>query len=121
MTFWIVQSTIISIILIFLVHYLFIFFRDTLTVPKIKDLVNKPNRKYDEILSTVQTTKKHTSHSEKNTHSVTSETKVAMKNQLHSFLNDLKKKNNTGQSMGQPIGQSVDHSIGQSNEFSLYK
>ena len=113
MTFWIVQSTLISIILIFLVHYLFIFFRDTLTVPKIKDLVNKPNRKYDEILSTVQTTKKNTTQSDKKTSTITSETKATMKNQLHSFLNDLKKKNNAGQSMGQ--------SMGQSNEFSLYK
>jgi ABC-type Na+ efflux pump permease subunit len=106
MTFWIIQSTIISIVLIFLVHYLFIFFRDTLTVPKIKDLVNKPKKKYDEILSTVQTTKKKIDkNSNKKSDVITSETKVNMKNQLHSFLNDLKKKNNAGQ----PV------------EFSLYK
>ena len=43
---WIIQITIISIILIFLVHYLFNFFKSTLTVPKIKDLVNIPNQKY---------------------------------------------------------------------------
>lgn len=114
MTFWIIKSTIISIILIFLVHYLFVFFRDTLTVPKIKDLVNKPNKKYDEILSTVQKPKKNIDkNSEKNTDVITSETKVNMKNQLHSFLNDLKKKNSIGQPTGQPTGQPV--------EFSLYK
>lgn len=106
MTFWIIQSTIISIILIFLVHYLFIFFRDTLTVPKIKDLVNKPNKKYDEILSTVQTTKKKINKKpEKMPDTITTETKTNMKNQLHSFLSDLKKKNSTGQPA----------------EFSLYK
>ena len=38
---WILQITIISIVLIFLVHYLFNFFKSTLTVPKIKDLVNE--------------------------------------------------------------------------------
>ena len=43
---WIIQITIISIVLIFLVHYLFNFFKSTLTVPKIKDLVNIPNQKY---------------------------------------------------------------------------
>lgn len=43
---WIIQITIISIVLIFLVHYLFNFFKTTLTVPKIKDLVNIPNQKY---------------------------------------------------------------------------
>jgi len=106
MTFWIIQSTIISIILIFLVHYLFVFFRDTLTVPKIKDLVNKPNKKYDEILSTVHVTKsKFNKKSEKTPDIITSETKVNMKTQLHSFLNDLKKKN----------------SAGEPSNFSLYK
>jgi len=43
---WIIQITIISFVLIFLVHYLFNFFKSTLTVPKIKDLVNIPNQKY---------------------------------------------------------------------------
>ena len=90
MTFWIVQSTIISIILIFLVHYLFIFFRDTLTVPKIKDLVNKPNRKYDEILSTVQTTKKNTTQSDKKTGTITSETKATMKSRGMPIVEDFK-------------------------------
>lgn len=44
---WILQITIISIILIFLVHSLIQFFKDTLTVPKIKDLVNTPTKKYE--------------------------------------------------------------------------
>ena len=48
---WILQITIISIILIFLVHHLIQFFRDTLTVPKIKDLVNAPAQKYENMFS----------------------------------------------------------------------
>jgi len=48
---WILQITIISIILIFLVHHLIQFFRDTLTVPKIKDLVNAPTQKYENMFS----------------------------------------------------------------------
>ena len=47
MLYWIVQSTVISIVLILLVHHLFNFFRATLTVPKIKDLVNTSTQKYD--------------------------------------------------------------------------
>jgi hypothetical protein len=43
---WAIQITIISIILIFLVHHLINFFKSTLTVPKIKDLVNTPTQKY---------------------------------------------------------------------------
>jgi hypothetical protein len=44
---WAIQITIISIILIFLVHHLIHFFKSTLTVPKIKDLVNAPTQKYE--------------------------------------------------------------------------
>ena len=50
---WIIQITIISIILIFLVHYLFNFFKETLTVPKIKDLVNAPNKKYENMYNII--------------------------------------------------------------------
>jgi hypothetical protein len=50
---WIIQITIISIILIFLVHHLIHFFKTMLTVPKIKDLVNTPNEKYKNIYETI--------------------------------------------------------------------
>jgi|688.fasta_scaffold1348535_1 Tfp pilus tip-associated adhesin PilY1 len=50
---WIIQITIISIVLIFLVHYLFNFFKSTLTVPKIKDLVNSPNQKYENMFNII--------------------------------------------------------------------
>lgn len=46
---WIIQISLISIIFIFLVHHLIMFFKSTLTVPKIKDLVNSPNQKYQNI------------------------------------------------------------------------
>ena len=52
---WIIQITIISIILIFLVHYLINFFKSTLTVPKIKDLVNAPIQKYEKMYNIIQT------------------------------------------------------------------
>jgi len=54
---WIIQITIISIILIFLVHHLINFFKSVLTVPKIKDLVNTPNEKYKNIYDTISHTK----------------------------------------------------------------
>ena len=46
---WIIQITIISFIFIFLIHHLIQFFTNTLTVPKVKDLVNKPSKKYESI------------------------------------------------------------------------
>ena len=53
MLFWSIQITIASIIFIFLVHYLINFFKSVLTVPKIKDLVNTPNKKYESMYNTI--------------------------------------------------------------------
>jgi hypothetical protein len=50
---WAIQITIISIVLIFLVHHLINFFKSTLTVPKIKDLVNTPRQKYQNMYSII--------------------------------------------------------------------
>jgi hypothetical protein len=81
MLFWIIQTTILSIIIIFLVHYLIEFFKSTLTVPKIKDLVNSPTQKYEHMFNVI------------NSHeSVYKETELLpsqsndMKNELKSFL-----------------------------------
>ena len=51
---WVIQITVISITLIFLVHYLINFFKSTLTVPKIKDLVNTPTQKYENMYNIIQ-------------------------------------------------------------------
>jgi hypothetical protein len=45
----IIKVSIISIIFILLIHNLIHFFKNTLTVPKIKDLVNFPQQKYIDI------------------------------------------------------------------------
>jgi hypothetical protein len=50
---WIIQISIISIIFIFLVHHLLCFLKSTLTVPKMKDLVNSPVKKYQDIFDTI--------------------------------------------------------------------
>ena len=49
---WIIQVSIISILFICLVHHILVFFTSTLTVPKIKDLVNSPMQKYQHIFDT---------------------------------------------------------------------
>ena len=51
MLFWTIQVTLISIILIFLIHHLLVFFKTNLTTPKVKDLVNAPTQKYDAIFN----------------------------------------------------------------------
>jgi hypothetical protein len=51
---WIIKVTLISILLIFLLHYLYSFFKATLTSPKLKDLVNKPLAKYNTIYNSLK-------------------------------------------------------------------
>jgi len=107
---WILQITIISIVLIFLVHYLFNFFKSTLTVPKIKDLVNSPTQKYESMFNIISknNSKAHNNNGNFNNDNdynnnngnngnndneytltdllPTQETKTDMKNELKNFL-----------------------------------
>jgi len=66
MLFWIIQMTILSIIFIFLVHYLINFFKSTLTVPKIKDLVNTPAQNYQNIYNVIKQSSNSVKHDENN-------------------------------------------------------
>ena len=51
MLLFIIQQVILSLILIIMVHYIYVFLKDNLTQPKIKDLVNQPKAKYDQLYS----------------------------------------------------------------------
>jgi hypothetical protein len=103
MLFWTLQITIISIILIFLVHNLIGFFKSTLTVPKIKDLVNAPVQKYENIFNVLSNSNAGSSSSSSGSSSGSSNAYLpplepdlkpnvaSMKNELKSFLkNKLK-------------------------------
>ena len=99
---WIIQISIVSFIFIFLVHHLIGFFKTTLTVPKIKDLVNSPSQKYQHIFDTINTntntnTNSYTKLNTENPNSYTAidllpssdfnaSPKDAMKDELKSFL-----------------------------------
>jgi hypothetical protein len=50
---WILQISLISIIFIILVHNILLYFKSTLTVPKIKDLVTSSNKRYQDIYNII--------------------------------------------------------------------
>jgi hypothetical protein len=50
---WILQISILSIAIIFLVHHIIYFLKNSLTVPKVKDLVALPSKKYQDIFNTI--------------------------------------------------------------------
>ena len=52
MLFWIIRQVIISFIFIFTAHYIYNYFKKNLTVPKIKDLIKKPIKQYEQIYQT---------------------------------------------------------------------
>ncbi len=82
MFFWIVQTTILSVVFIFLIHYLIEFFKSTLTVPKLKDLVNSPTQKYQNMFNVIQTSNEPYKISEL----IPQQPQSDMKNELKSFL-----------------------------------
>lgn len=84
---WIIQMSIISIVFIFLVHHLLYFFKSTLTVPKVKDLVNSPSQKYQHIFDTLQKTNSNPSYTNIDELIPQSDLKSGdMKSELKSFL-----------------------------------
>ena len=53
MLYWIVQITVVSVVFILVVHNIFHFLKNTLTVPKAKDLVDVHMEKYKHIYATL--------------------------------------------------------------------
>jgi hypothetical protein len=114
---WVIQITVISIILIFLVHHLINFFKSTLTVPKIKDLVNTSSQKYENIYNTLK--KSSASPISLDDYSLIDllpkKEEVSMKNELKNFLKkQLHNSNENGTSI-----MALD-SISNMNSFSNF-
>ena len=62
MFFNVLYSLIVSIILIFVVHNIFEYLKNTLTTPKVKDMINKPKYEYDKINSVINSSHVNNSH-----------------------------------------------------------
>ena len=108
---WVIKITIISIILIFLIHHLINFFKSTLTVPKIKDLVNTP-QKYENMYNIIKQNSK-TDYTMIDL--LPKEENPTMKNELKSFLKkQLHNSNDTGTNIS-----SLDL-MSNSESYSLY-
>lgn len=95
MIFSIIKTSLFSLLFIALIHHLFIFFKNMLTVPKIKDLINSPTERYNEMLDTLQKTSslnqnqnQLNSIGENNINKINNEDN--MNSELTNFLQDLK-------------------------------
>ena len=95
---WIIQMSIISLVLIILVHYLFTFFKTNLTIPKVKDLVNKPQKQYDALFDTMKEPVIQSTNSEPVDNS-------NMKDELKNYLKELSESKKSTNSMSNIQGQ----------------
>lgn len=91
MLYWIIQTIILSIIFIFLVHNLIILLKDNLTVPKVKDLVNSNKQKYENIYNVINNSQISSQNANANNLNEAylpkkEETETAMKSELKNFL-----------------------------------
>tara|TARA_Y100000389_G_scaffold84773_2_gene81487 strand:- start:4535 stop:4837 length:303 start_codon:yes stop_codon:yes gene_type:complete len=86
MIFWVIQQTVISIVLIMTVHYIYLYFKNNLTIPKTKDLIKKPNEYYKKIYSDIQ---------KKNN-------KEDMKQELKDYLKNLSNKKEEKKTIDKP-------------------
>ena len=80
---WIIQMSTVSLVLIILVNYLFTFFKTNLTIPKVKDLVNKPQQQYEALFDTMKNTIKPIEGK------IVPEADDNMKNELKNYLKEL--------------------------------
>ena len=108
MLFWTIQITVISIVLIFLVHHLINFFKSTLTVPKIKDLVKKPKQQYKHIYDSILESKKEKEKKKSN-----------MKSELKDYINQLSKGKIEKNTQPEQLGGSM-FSASSGNNFSNF-
>jgi len=115
MVWWTIKWIIISLTLIALLHYLYSFFKNALTIPKIRDLVNKPNESYNEIMNTIKTSHASTSSVYAEQHNDDS-----MHDELKNFLSELKKPKNSDDNSSINNNNNTIESSTFSNTFSTY-
>ena len=110
MLFFTLKTIFVSLLLITLIHYLYGFFKNTLTVPKVKDLVNKPAERYNKMFAGIndenhyrQVQERNRQEQERNRQEQErnrQEQNVVPQNmqaELNNFLNELKKPTNVAQ------------------------
>jgi len=91
---FIIQQVLLSLILIVIIHYIYIFLKDNLTEPKIKDLVNKPKAKYNQIYNSISTNSSNPPDSKN------------MKTELQDYLKELSIRTEPSQPAGSSPAQS---------------
>jgi DNA-binding ferritin-like protein len=94
---WLIQVSVVSLIIIYVMHNLYSFFKDTLTVPKIKDMVKRPQQRYDALFRELrnQVAEQANANDNANANANASSEADNMKNELKRYLMDLNSSHTT--------------------------
>ncbi len=98
MIFELFQNIFLSIIFIVVVHSIYKYFKNNLTIPKTKDLVNKPSLQYKQIQEEINKSQEAIKLKQKN--------EEEMKNELQSYLKEL-----SGNKNNEPISGGFDNNF----------
>jgi hypothetical protein len=86
MVLWILFISLLSFTFIYIVHNIFLFFKSTLTTPKIKDYIHSPTKSYDEIYKTLASSEDTTLINDLTENTTNPKDKERMKYDLKTFL-----------------------------------
>ena len=91
MLLWIIKWIVISLILIALCHNIYIYLKDTFTIPKTRDLIKNPEKRYAEMLGGENVLDVQQPKSEEATTSISEliEPDTQMKSELMTFIKTL--------------------------------
>lgn len=102
MIFFILKISILSFILIFVIHNILLYLQKTLTTPKLKDLVNNPNQQYKVIYETINNNSNNidsnntdSNNSNSNTNNSFNNNNNNIKSELDDYLNDVTNNSNS--------------------------
>lgn len=100
MLLWIFQQIVISLVVIVLIHSIYRFLQNNLTTPKVRDLVNKPTKRYEEIYKTFESDEIISKEE------IKKPSDTSMKNELQNYLKELSSKST-------PMATDVDQKTSQ--------
>ena len=86
MFLWTIKWVIISVVLILLIHNIYNFLKESLTIPKTRDLVSKIDSRYEDLNQNLNNKKQSETNDVTDTEN--------METELKQFLNDIDKESN---------------------------
>jgi hypothetical protein len=114
--FWVAQVMGVSFVIIFILHNLYFFFKETLTIPKMKDMVKRPQQKYDALFRELRVRNEDLNHNSNDAANANTDAannaNDAMKNELKRYLMEIKEQQSEPEPQPHPMFNSNFIEIG---------